>query len=261
MRKDTAQTVHASLREFQIYCEIGRKDFSNRKYTQGLIQDCRISVNIVAKVYPLLHLQTHWFYRIDCDDCGKGFKLGSGVCLFCWNVKVFQCRANILVIHVTRITWFYNDRLMWNERTPFVNCLLCDQCGSGFNKKQQYNKHISFTVDEEIVASSLVLKCDTVVSLIKFDKNPDLKAFFPGVCSFCWNFVVTHTLSVLHKRCSFISHRPFIVGSCNPCRVDDKFVSEPLENVKISAERAHPWFSLLTACTYWWWSVCGGGLS
>ena len=39
-----------------------------------------------------------------------------------------------------------------------------------------------------------------------------------------------------HKRCSIISHRPFIVESCNSCRMDNKFVSTPVENIKISAK-------------------------
>ena len=42
-----------------------------------------------------------------------------------------------------------------------------------------------------------------------------------------------------HKRCSFISHRLHTVESWNSCHVD-KFVCAPLENVKISAKRAHP---------------------
>ena len=41
----------------------------------------------------------------------------------------------------------------------------------------------------------------------------------------------------LHKRCSFISHGPFIVESCNSCRVDDKFARAN----KMSAKQAHPW--------------------
>ena len=43
----------------------------------------------------------------------------------------------------------------------------------------------------------------------------------------------------LHKRSSFISHRPFIVESCNSCRMDQQFVHVQVENVKISAKRAH----------------------
>ena len=38
----------------------------------------------------------------------------------------------------------------------------------------------------------------------------------------------------------FFSHRLFIVESCNSCHVDNKFVGAPVENVKISAKRAHP---------------------
>ena len=47
----------------------------------------------------------------------------------------------------------------------------------------------------------------------------------------------------VHKRCSFISHRPFIVESCNSCHMDGQFVHVQVENVNISAKRALPYVS------------------
>ena len=60
-----------------------------------------------------------------------------------------------------------------------------------------------------------------------------------GCAHFAAILVARTHCQFLHKRCSFISHRPFIVESCNSCRVDDRFVGTPLEKVKISAKRAH----------------------
>ena len=73
-----------------------------------------------------------------------------------------------------------------------------------------------------------------------------------GVAQGCARFaaiqlVRTHC-QFFHKRCSFISHRPSIVEPCNSCRVDNKFVGAPLENVNISAERAYPLLPYALRC-------------
>ena len=60
------------------------------------------------------------------------------VCSFCLNFHVFQWRANKLVVHATRITWFYNEKSMWNERASFVKKKTDDVCEP---TKFQQNEH------------------------------------------------------------------------------------------------------------------------
>ena len=77
-----------------------------------------------------------------------------------------------------------------------------------------------------------------------------LSFFFSGVCAFCWNFVGCALRQLFHKRCLFISHRPFIVESCNSCGMDQQFVHVQVENVNISAKRGHPSFQTIHMILY-----------
>ena len=75
---------------------------------------------------PLLSASRHWYFMINIFN---GFvinlsQLSTGLCLFSWNFDIFHWRANKLVIHATRITWFYNERPTWNEQVPFVKKLM-----------------------------------------------------------------------------------------------------------------------------------------
>ena len=43
---------------------------------------------------------------------------------FCWNVYIFHLSVHKLLVHATRITWFYREKSIWNEQVPFVNKLM-----------------------------------------------------------------------------------------------------------------------------------------
>ena len=67
-------------------------------------------------------------------QCRKDGCFISGVCLFSCNFDIFQWRTNKLVVHATRITWFYNEKSMWNERAPFVKKLMMCARQQNFSK-------------------------------------------------------------------------------------------------------------------------------
>ena len=67
---------------------------------------------------------------------GGGGYPHPGVCSFCWHFHVFQWHANKPVIHVTRITWIYNERSMkWTSTFCVKSNNVCAP------PKFQQNKH------------------------------------------------------------------------------------------------------------------------
>ena len=79
------------------------------------------------------------------------------------------------------------------------------------------------------------------VKLISINKDlPQTVIFTRGCARFAAILLARSHHQFFHRRCWFISHRLFIVESCNFCHVGDRFVGAPLKNVKISANRAHP---------------------
>ena len=95
------QFVHLCLLFYSIFCNGTR--FECNYLLQGYYNSSSW----------LNHGFTHWL-----RGAWPIMGFSSGMCSFCWNVHVFHLNMHKLLNHVTRITWFYNERSMWNEPAP-----------------------------------------------------------------------------------------------------------------------------------------------